>query len=311
MEKKYKKKVIRIISFLLVTILISMASIFLCSCNMDPNQLDLWYLENFTIDGQTYGSGSIYNQEYVNSEYATIVFKNGKVEYNKNGETIKGTYTYKDNIGCGSDKYDNNEVVVYLENGVTYKGSSHVYAFDGAWYELELKNEIETLHFSDKKIDDYCEKISGTENQIYNVFKQVIYDQENYTDHPPHVYKISFGEQTKIFEGEELVYKFLENLNEQYTYDYGSGLFKEDLTPENNFYEYNFQMLLKKNTDPVSYDEGYKLTFYYNTETNFFYEIINDSVYNIDSKNLYTNVECISKKEKSLYKYIVELFNNN
>lgn len=120
MIKKYGAKILKSIKFIVALILMLTTIMFLCSCNIDPQNLDVWYLDGLIVDGQTYGVRDIYGTEYITSEYMTMAFKDGKVVFNKNGKIINGTYTYKDNIGCGTEKYDNNEVVVKLENGVTY-----------------------------------------------------------------------------------------------------------------------------------------------------------------------------------------------
>lgn len=306
MIKKYGTKILKSIKFIVALILMLTTIMFLCSCNIDPQNLDVWYLDGLIVDGQTYGVRDIYGTEYITSEYMTMAFKDGKVVFNKNGKIINGTYTYKDNIGCGTEKYDNNEVVVKLENGVTYTGSSHMYFFDGAWYKLELKNETETLYFCDER-DEYTNR-SGVNSTAYTVLQEIKYAQENFEDYTPIVYKISYNEQEKIIKDTGLVHTLLENLSEQIAHPY-KRLAKDELTPENNFYKYTFQILYELNTDPVSYEEKYKVTFYYNSETEFFYEIENDSTKDIDGKTFYNNIECISGKNKSLYKYIVELFN--
>ncbi len=265
MVKQYQKKIIRIISFLLVAVLISMTAIFLCACNTDPNTLDVWYLSSFTVGEQRGYVRGIYNQEYVSSEYMTISFKDGKVEFNRNGETIKGTYTYKDNIGCGSEKYDNNEVVVYLENGVAYKGSSHVYMFDGSWYELELKNETEELYFCDNRDDYSLRQYLGVDTEAYTIIQDIKEYQEVFPNSDRiYSYRIALGEQEKIIEDKTLADKFLEKISEQVAYNYAGEFDEENLNLENNFYKYNFEI-----SDNL-YGEFFQLTFYYNSETDFF-----------------------------------------
>ncbi len=290
------RKVKRLFSLLLLGILTFSCCIFFSSCDLEPSEIDVWYMTSYQENGKVYGIGTVYKGEVLNETSITATFANGRVTLDKFGETREGRYEYSN-----SKLFQEipSKLIILFDDGGAYEGDCYSAVFDGRSDHLYFEgNNGERYEFSPRD----TEWQSFETEFLYSDFEEVTPSKENFfesdylTDEYTFECTFTQGDRTAQITDRRVITQFLAKAKETPLRPFTPYFYpSEEYTYVK--YEFTFEFEEAISWYPVIRKT---ITFYYDSEVDFFFVL--------DGNMQYANTRYgISAQKDSAFSYLVQM----
>ncbi len=266
----------------------------LTGCNLEPSEIETWYIRTYEVDGKKYEAGDIYENEVFHPTLITAKFSDSRVTLNVFGEERQGKYAY---TAATMIPERDSKLTITFDDGEKYEGDCYSAVFDGRIDYLHFSNGKETFHFEVEAVSRYEEPHSLYLSTLFSTYTEVDYlDSMDYlSDGSVMASYIEQGDKKVELTDISIVTEFLPLAKEE-TLRY----FKPDEYygeyMENYCTPYRFHLEIQQENGYAKIN--HEFDFYYDSHTDFYF---------VEYQTINYHRVGISAQKESVFTYLVAL----